>query len=136
MPAERISFTIESELLGALDSWIEGRGHGNRSEGVRDLIRERLSQEVTADEKSDALGSLTLLYSHSQRQLTDKLVEAGHKHHHHVISSMHVHLDHELCLEVLALRGKAGHLRALAEHMGGMKGVVHYGLVLKSAAAH
>ena len=130
MPIERISIAIETEQLEQLDRWVASRGHKNRSEAMRDLIRARLTAERVAEPDSPAIGSLTLLYDHSQRELADKLVETGHEHHHVVVSSMHVHLDHRMCLEVLALRGRVAELRALADHLGGLKGVEHYELTL------
>jgi CopG family nickel-responsive transcriptional regulator len=130
MPIERISIAIETELLDQLDRWVASRGHRNRSEAMRDLIRARLTAERVEDPDSTAIGSLTLLYDHSQRELADKLVETGHEHHDVVVSSMHVHLDHRMCLEVLALRGRVAELRALADHLGGLKGVEHYELTL------
>jgi CopG family nickel-responsive transcriptional regulator len=132
MPIERISIAIETDLLEQLDRWVARRGHKNRSEAMRDLIRARLTAERVEAPKSRAIGSLTLLYDHSQRELADKLVETGHEHHDVVVSSMHVHLDHRMCLEVLALRGRAAELRALADHLGGLKGVEHYELTLGS----
>jgi len=132
MAIERISIAIETDLLEQLDRWVASRGHKNRSEAMRDLVRARLTAERVEDPDSWAIGSLTLLYDHSQRELADKLVETGHEHHHVVVSSMHVHLDHRMCLEVLALRGQVAELRALADHLGGLKGVEHYELTLGS----
>jgi CopG family nickel-responsive transcriptional regulator len=132
MPIERVSIAIESELLEQLDRWVASRGHANRSEALRDLIRARLSADRMEDPDSPAIGSLTLLYDHSRRDLADRLVDTGHAHHDLVVSSMHVHLDRRMCLEVLALRGRVGALRELAERMGGLKGVEHYELTLGS----
>jgi CopG family nickel-responsive transcriptional regulator len=134
MPIERVSIAIESDLLEQLDRWVASRGHANRSEALRDLIRARLSADRVEDPDSPAIGSLTLLYDHSRRDLADRLVDTGHAHHDLVVSSMHVHLDRRMCLEVLALRGRVGALRELAERMGGLKGVEHYELTLGSVA--
>ena len=132
MPIERVSIAIESELLERLDRWVSTRGHSNRSEALRDLIRARLTAERVENPDTPAIGSLTLLYDHSRRELADRLVETGHAHHDLVVSSMHVHLDRRMCLEVLALRGRGGALRELAERLGGLKGVEHYELTLGS----
>lgn len=132
MSIERVSLAIESELLERLDQWVSSRGHRNRSEAVRDLIRARLISEAVDSPDADAIGSLTLLYDHSRRELSDRLVDTGHAHHHLVVSSMHVHLDEKNCLEVLALRGTAKELQDLAEHLGGLKGVEHYQLALST----
>jgi CopG family nickel-responsive transcriptional regulator len=79
------------------------------------------------------VGTLTLVYDHGQRELTDRLVEAGHHHHARVLSTLHVHLDDRLCLEVQALRGTPAELRHLADRTLGLKGVKHGQLVVSSA---
>jgi CopG family nickel-responsive transcriptional regulator len=78
------------------------------------------------------VASLTLVYDHGQRELSDRLVEAGHHHRARVLSTLHVHLDERLCLEVLALRGKPAELRHFADHLIGLKGVHHGELVVSS----
>src|SRR5512133_1708119 len=118
MELERISLAIETPLLARFDRWLRKRGLSNRSEAVRDLIRARLVEDETTD--ADAVASLTLIYDHEQRELSDRLVDAGHHHHAHVLSTLHVHLDERLCLEVLALRGKASDLHHLADHLLGL----------------
>lgn len=130
---ERVTLAIDSELLSRFDRLLEARGLGNRSEAVRDLIRARLVEEEASAGHGEAVASLTLLYDHEQRELSDKLTEAGH---HHsgakVIASMHVHLDDRLCLEVLALRGRPAGLRQFADGLLGLKGVLHGQLVVSS----
>ena len=132
MDLERVSLAIEKELLRRFDALLKRGRLGNRSEAVRDLIRRRLVEdEVEAD--GEVVGTLTLVYDHGQRELTDRLVEAGHHHHARVLSTLHVHLDEELCLEVQALRGTHAELRHLADHILGLKGVKHGQLVVSSA---
>jgi CopG family nickel-responsive transcriptional regulator len=134
MDIERISLAIEKPLLARFDRWLRKRGLSNRSEAVRDLVRARLVEDESADDaRADAVASLTLIYDHGQRELSDRLVEAGHHHHAHVLSTLHVHLDERLCLEVLALRGQAADLRHFADHLLGLKGVKHGRLVMSSA---
>jgi len=136
---ERITLAIDSKLLQRFDRLLVKRGLGNRSEAVRDLIRARLVAEEATSGNGEAVASLTLLYDHEQRELSDKLVEAGHHHSGaQVIASMHVHLDERLCLEVLALRGKPAGLRQFADGVLGLKGVLHGQLVVSSPglAAH
>jgi CopG family nickel-responsive transcriptional regulator len=99
---------------------------------VRDLIRRRLVEEEAGGDE-EVVGTLTLVYDHGQRELTDRLVEAGHHHHARVLSTLHVHLDDRLCLEVQALRGTPAELRHLADHVLGLKGVKHGQLVVSSA---
>jgi CopG family nickel-responsive transcriptional regulator len=133
MELERISLAIEKDLIGRFDALVARAGKGNRSEAIRDLIRNRLIEDVWERGRKDAVASLTLVYDHGKRELADRLVDAGHEHHHEVLATLHVHLDHDLCLEVMALRGKPADLRHIAEHLIGLKGVKHGQLVMSSA---
>jgi len=133
MEPDRISLAIEKDLIERFDALVARAGKGNRSEAIRDLIRKRLVEEEWGRGKKDAVASLTLVYDHGKRELADRLVEAGHEHHHQVLATLHVHLDHDLCLEVMALRGKPADLRHLAEHLISLKGVKHGQLVMSSA---
>jgi CopG family nickel-responsive transcriptional regulator len=130
---ERISIAIEPELLARFDRLLEERRLGNRSEAVRDLIRRRLVEDELSDEDVEVVASLTLVYDHEQRELAARLVETGHSHHAHVLSTLHVHLDDRLCLEVQVLKGPLAELRHYAEHLIGLKGVKHGQLVPTSA---
>lgn len=133
MELERISITIESDLLERFESLLERRRLGNRSEAIRDLIRHRLVEDEVERETGEAVASLTLLYDHEQRELAAQLVESGHAHHAHVLSTLHVHLDERLCLEVQVLRGTPEDLRGYADRLIGLRGVMHGQLVLSSA---
>lgn len=132
---ERITLAIDSDLLSRFDRLLAARGLGNRSEAVRDLIRARLVEEERSTGRKEVVGSLTLLYDHEQRELSDRLVEAGHHHHGaRVLATLHVHLDERLCLELLALRGTPAELRLFADALLGLKGVMHGQLVVSSPA--
>jgi CopG family nickel-responsive transcriptional regulator len=100
---------------------------------MRDLIRRRLVEEEAFAGRGEVVASLTLVYDHSQRELSDRLVATGHHHHARVLSAMHVHLDDRMCLEVMALRGTPAELRHFADHLIGLKGVKHGQLVMSSA---
>jgi CopG family nickel-responsive transcriptional regulator len=132
MDLERVSLAIETDLLRRFDGLVARAGLGNRSEAVRDLIRKRLVEEDVGRGRGEAVASLTLVYDHTKRELSERLVEAGHDHHAHVLATLHVHLDSEQCLEVQALRGRPADLRKLADHVIGLKGVHHGQLVLSS----
>ena len=134
MDLDRISLAIEKELIDRFDALVARSGKGNRSEAIRDLIRKRLVEEEWERGKKEAVASLTLVYDHGKRELADRLVEAGHEHHQEVLATLHVHLDHDLCLEVMALRGKPADLRRISEHVIGLKGVRHGQLVMSSAS--
>ena len=129
---KRVSLAIERGLLHRFDALLERRNLGNRSEAMRDLMRRRLVEEE-AEGDDEVVGTLTLVYDHGQRDLSDRLVESGHHHQARVLSTLHVHLDDRLCLEVQALRGRPSELRHLAGHVLGLKGVKHGQLVVSSA---
>jgi CopG family nickel-responsive transcriptional regulator len=133
MDLERVSLAIERSLLKRFDRLLERRRLGNRSEAMRDLIRRRLVEEEALAGRGEVVASLTLVYDHEQRELSDRLVATGHHHHARVLSAMHVHLDERMCLEVMALRGTPAELRHFADHLIGLKGVKHGQLVLSSA---
>lgn len=130
---ERIGVAVDKDLLERFDDLLQRVGHTNRSEAIRDLIRDRLVEEESFSGKGEAVGTLTLVYDHTKRDLSDKLVSLGHDHHHAILASMHLHLDETYCLEVMAVRGKPAVLRRYADHLLGMKGVKHGKLVLSSA---
>lgn len=130
---QRISITIEPKLLARLDSYIADSGHHNRSEAIRDFIRSRLI--ARSEHTAIVAGSLTVVFDHRQRALSDRMVEAAHEHHHIVLSTMHVHLDHDTCMELSALRGPQQALQHYAAHLLGMKGVLHGQLVITGRAS-
>lgn len=121
----RIGVAIDSDLLEKFDQRIERRGYTNRSEAFRDLIREDLIGEHAETPSKPVVGTLTLVYDHHVRMLNEKLTDMQHEHHHSIISAMHVHLDHDNCLEVLVLKGKSGDVRAIADRLISTKGVKH-----------
>jgi CopG family transcriptional regulator, nickel-responsive regulator len=127
---ERVSITIERELLLRFDELLDEAELGNRSEALRDLIRRRLDERAALDDERPATGALTMLYVHGRRELEERLTGIGHEHHELVRASMHVHLDHHHCLEVVALTGRMGELRRLGAAMGGLKGVLGSQLAL------
>ena len=129
---ERVSLAIEKDLIERFDTLIGRDGKANRSEAIRDLIRNRLVEEEVAQGRGELVATVTIVYDHHRRELADRLLNAGHDHHKAVLASLHVHLDEVNCLEVVALRGRAKDVRHLAEHMIGMKGVKHGKLVLSS----
>lgn len=101
----RIGVAMDSELLEQFDSLIAKRGYTNRSEAFRDLIRNELVQETWQASDSQVFGTVTLVYDHHVRQLTDKLTELQHAYFANIVANMHVHLDHHNCLEVILIRG-------------------------------
>jgi CopG family nickel-responsive transcriptional regulator len=126
----RIGVAIEQKLLAQFDRLLERRRYENRSEAFRDLIRAALIDERVADGERPVVGSLTLLYDHEKRLLSEKLTATQHDHHEVVISSMHVHLDHHNCMEVIVLRGTSAAVRKLADSLISAKGVLFGKLTL------
>lgn len=129
---ERITIAIDGELLESFEELLDRRSLGNRSEAIRDLIRRKLVEDEIEHGEGEAVASLTLLYDHEQRELAERLVEAGHAHRARVLSTLHVHLDHRLCLEVQILQGEPAVLRRYADRLLGLRGVKHGELVLSS----
>ena len=129
----RIGVAIDGDLLEAFDEHIAAKGYQNRSEAFRDLIRERLVQEGTKAPDKEVVGSLTLVYDHHQRNLTEKITALQHDYHGVVVSTLHVHLDHHNCLEVLILRGKSKRVRQLADQLIAVKGIEHGQLAITTA---
>jgi CopG family nickel-responsive transcriptional regulator len=126
----RIGIAIDSELLGRFDRSIGKSGYTNRSEAFRDLIRDRLVRERTAAPEATVVGTVTLIYNHHAHGITEKLTEAQHAHHDLVVSTTHAHLDHDSCLEVLIVHGKAARVERFADLLIGLKGVEHGRLVM------
>ncbi|MDO5106976.1 MAG: nickel-responsive transcriptional regulator NikR [Coriobacteriaceae bacterium] len=131
----RITVTIPEDLLAQLDELTARRGLApNRSEAIRDLIREQVVEESVGDADAEVVGSVTMVYDHHIPGLTQRLDEIQHEHLDAVISKMHVHLDHGLCLETIAVRGPSGKVHSLADQLLGVKGVEHGKLVCVAAA--
>ncbi|HXR32929.1 MAG TPA: nickel-responsive transcriptional regulator NikR [Verrucomicrobiae bacterium] len=128
----RIGVSIDTDLLNRFDSFITDKGYENRSEAFRDLIRDRLVSSVVIAANAFVVGTVTLIYDHHTRLLPEKLTDLQHEHHELIISTLHVHLDHESCLEVIVLRGKSRDVQKLADRLISTKGVQHGRLVMSS----
>jgi CopG family transcriptional regulator, nickel-responsive regulator len=131
----RIGVSIDSALLSRFDTYISDKGYDNRSEAFRDLIRDQLVNSVVIAENAFVVGTVTLIYDHHARLLPEKLADLQHDHHELIISTLHAHLDHETCLEVVILRGKSKDVQRLADQLISTKGVQHGRLVMSSPEA-
>ena len=127
----RLSFSIEKPLLGRLEKLIKSSKYANRSEFIRDMIREQLVGQQWQDDK-ETLGTVTLLYNHHLHNLSEKLTDLQHHHHENILVSTHVHLDKHLCAEVLLVKGRASRIKQLADKLRQQKGVLHAALSLSS----
>ena len=121
----RFGVSLDVKLLRQFDRLIVRKGYANRSEAIRDLIREALVREQWELGAEDAVGTITLVYDHHTRDLSDKLTDLQHAHYESIVSTLHVHLDPHHCLEVLVLRGTAGTLKEIADRLIGTRGVKH-----------
>ena len=128
----RFGVSIDSDLLDRFDLFIGDKGYENRSEALRDLIRDRLVASVVVGGNGSVVGTVTLIYDHHTRLLPEKLTDLQHEHHEIIISTLHAHLDHENCLEVIVLRGKSRDVQKLADRLISTKGVWHGRLVMSS----
>ncbi len=131
----RIGVAIDSDLLDKFDSLIAKRGYTNRSEAFRDLIRDELVEETWAAPDSAVVGTVTLVYDHHVRLLNEKLTDLQHEFHRSILSTLHVHLDHDNCLEVLVVRGKAATVQQIADSLIATKGVKHGRLTITTSGA-
>ncbi|AQQ09658.1 Putative nickel-responsive regulator [Sedimentisphaera cyanobacteriorum] len=123
MNIERIGVSIEDPLLERFDKFIKKSGVKNRSEAVRDLIRQKLAEEKLSRGDEDAVGCITLIYDHHKSSLAQKLTDLQHQHIMEVIASTHVHLSHLSCMEVIITKGKAENIKLLSEQLAALKGV-------------
>lgn len=126
----RISVAMPKDLLDRLDAFSARRGLSpNRSEVLRDLVREHLVGEVVGNPDAEVVGSITMVYDHHRAGLAQRLDEIQHEHLDVVVSKMHVHLDHGLCLETIAVRGASARVHDLSDQLVGVRGVRHGKLV-------
>ena len=121
----RFGVSLDGRLLAKFDRRNDRKGYANRSEAIRDLIRDSLVREQWDLGDTDAVGTLTLVYDHETRELEERLTELQHAHYRAIVSTLHVHLDAHHCLEVLVLRGKADLLKSIADRLIGTRGVKH-----------
>jgi len=129
----RIGVAIDSDLLQRFDERIARKGYTNRSEAFRDLIRDDLSAEQLERPDSSVVGTVTIIYDHHVRMLSERLNELQHQHHKSIVSTLHVHLNHSDCLEVLVVRGTSDEVKEIAEKLMATKGVRHGKVALTAA---
>lgn len=126
MPSKvtRFSVSIESELLERFSTLAQRHGATNRSEALRDLMRQALVREEWAGDE-EIVGTITIVYDHHKRELSEKLTRIQHDHHEAVLAATHIHLDHDNCLEMIAVRGPASVVQEIADAIINTKGVKH-----------
>ena len=133
----RFGVAMDEDLLSKFDELVARRGSAtNRSEAVRDLVRDALVDEQWEAPDEEIVGTITMVFDHHANDLAEKLDSLQHAHHDKVVSSMHVHLDAHNCLEVIVVRGESGQIRGIAEALLGTKGVKHGKLVTTTTGTH
>lgn len=123
---ERFTISLDEQLARQFDALIRRQGYQNRSEAVRDMLRQRLENErLVKEEAPHCIASLSYVYNHHERDLAARLMSIQHEHHDLSLSTMHVHLDHDNCLETVILRGPTTQVRRFAENVIAERGVRH-----------
>jgi CopG family transcriptional regulator, nickel-responsive regulator len=125
---ERITITIDDDLLATVDSLVEKRGYPSRSEAIRELVREAAKQDYAAAGRAPCVATLSYVYDHATRELSQRLAHAQHDHHDLGIATTHVHFDHDSCLEVAILRGPIDAIKRMADGLTAQRGVRHANL--------
>jgi len=133
---KRFGVSLEDDLLKRFDSLIRTLGYGNRSEAIRDLIRNRLVEEEWKDEEAQTVGVLSLVYSHERPDLTETLNNIQHQHLNEIVSSTHIHLDHHNCLEVIILKGSCRIIREISDQILSTRSVKHGQLMQTTTGNH
>ena len=128
---QRVTVTLDDDLMSELDRVIAMKGYQNRSEAIRDLARAGIREAVIdADSSKSCVAALVYVYDHTARDLSKRLVRSFHDHHDLSLATMHIHLDHDNCLEVTVLKGDSGEVRHTAEHVIAERGVRHGRLIM------
>jgi len=125
MATIRFGVSLDKILLDRFDGLIGKKGYANRSEAIRDLIRDSLVTEEWESSAAETVGTITIVYSHETRELTDTLTDLQHRYHSSIISAMHIHLDEHNCLEVIVVKGRPKDIKTIADRLIGTKGVKH-----------
>lgn len=126
----RFGVSMDSKLLKDFDKLISKKGYANRSEAIRDLVRDSLVMEEWELGTKEIVGTITLVFSHDTRELTDILTDLQHQYYKSIVSTTHVHLNEHNCLEVLIIKGKGSNIKEIADRLIGTKGVMHGKLTL------
>lgn len=131
----RFGVSLEETLLGKFDKLIEEKGYKNRSEAIRDLIREKMVSEEWSDSDKETVGVFSLVYDHHHRDLNKILNQVQHKYLEVIVSSTHIHIDHHNCLEVIILKGKNHTIKKITDELSATRGVKHGKLIMTSTGS-
>lgn len=131
MSVARFGVSLDQELLEALDRFVKDNNFPNRSQAIRQLISDNLAQKKW-ESKQQVAGAVSLVYDHHKKDLLNKLADLQHDYHDVILSAQHFHLDHDNCLEIIAVRGDSERLNLLANKLIAMKGIQHGKLVMSN----
>lgn len=134
MTVERVGVSFEPELLEKFDALILEKGYTNRSEAIRDLVRKSLIESAVKDKAGEVFGTLTIIYDHHVGDITDRLMHIEHHNLAKILSTTHIHVDENMCLEVMIVRGEVEAVRKLADNLKAVRGVRHGGLIITRAS--
>lgn len=135
-PITRFGISMPGSLVSQLDDMVVVSGFANRSQAVAKLVRDSLVEHTAGDGRQAIAGTITLVYDHHKPHLQSLLTSIQHDHHGQIVSTLHVHLDHDNCLEVLVVRGQARHVQAIADSLIAAKGVKHGRFTLTTVGKH
>ncbi|MGC3956490.1 MAG: nickel-responsive transcriptional regulator NikR [Verrucomicrobiota bacterium] len=124
-PVARISVSLPQKLLSQYDEMVQEKGYDDRSPAIADMMRAQLVEHRHKTGSGEIAGTITLVYDHHTQHVQEALTEIQHDHHDVIVSTMHVHLDHHNCLEVLVVRGKAAQIKKIADELIAARGVKH-----------
>jgi CopG family nickel-responsive transcriptional regulator len=131
-PLVRFGVSLEKTLLDKFDALVAERGLASRSEAFRDLIRSQIIEKEWR-EGAEVAGAITLVYDHRRKDLVGRLTDIQHDHQRIIVSTQHIHLDHDHCLEIIAVRGRAGDAGRLADALRAVRGVKHGTISMNTA---
>jgi len=120
----RLSISLDESLFERLDRLVQDHGYSNRSEFVRDMIRDKLVEKEW-EENRDVVGTITLVYNHHARKLSEKLTSLQHSHHDSILATTHVHLDEHMCAEMILVKGKGSMVKKISDMLRRQKGILH-----------
>ena len=132
----RFGVSVESELLGRFDRILRRRHYTNRSQAIRDLIRHELIGKEWEDSNTEVIGTVSMVYDHHVRGLTQRLVSLQHEYTGRIVAATHVHMDHHNCLEVLIMRGRGREISDLVKRIRSIRGVKHATLSMTTTGSH
>jgi len=133
MKTTRFGVSMDDELLAKLDLLARRKKYPNRSEAIRDLVRGALVEEEWSSAKKEVIGVLVVVYDHRMRELSSRMLNVEHGHHGEIVTTLHLHLDHDTCLEAKVIRGRPAAVRHIADELISMKGV-KYGRLIPATA--